>query len=57
MTVRLALYDYKERLQKLTNPLIPEKGLTSEQVCHLRDSYGPGTMLIPKPTVSQLLTQ
>jgi hypothetical protein len=35
----------------LANVEIEEKGLTESQAYHLKYTYGPGTMVIKKPTI------
>jgi len=44
-------------MQKVTNTEIEETGLTESQAYHLKYTYGPGTMIIRKPTILELLVK
>jgi magnesium-transporting ATPase (P-type) len=52
--VRLLIYDFKEKLKGLTKEGEVEKGLAEAQAYHLKYTYGPGTMVIKKPTILEL---
>ena len=52
--MRLCLYDYVHRVKDIGRKQRAELGLSEGQVEHLRQTYGPGTMLIDRPTWLQL---
>lgn len=52
--MRLLIYDFKEKLKGLTKEGEVEKGLAEAQAYHLKYTYGPGTMVIKKPTILEL---
>lgn len=53
--VKLWTYLYHERLRLLADPLAKEVSLNDEMAADLRESYGPGTMVIRKPGILELI--
>lgn len=52
--VRLNAYDYRERIKSIANIKDDETGLNDELALRIRSTFGPGTMVIHKPTLLEL---
>lgn len=50
-TVKLWTYLYHERVRGIADGGISERGISTEMALGLRESYGPGTMVIRKPGI------
>lgn len=52
--VRVSMYDYRDRIAQLIRSRKEERGLSDCQAYELKCSYGPGTMMVERPTCSDL---
>jgi hypothetical protein len=48
-------YLYFDRVKDIVDPNKTEKGLSTEIALDLKDSYGPGTMVIHRPSIIELI--
>ena len=51
LVVRLNAYDYRERIRLIANNKKEETGLDEELASRLMITFGPGTMVIHRPTL------
>lgn len=52
--VRVSIYDYRDRIGHIIRSRKEERGLSDCQAHELKNSYGPGTMIVEKPSCADL---